>query len=73
METLKAIEVIEYYADSTNFEAVNIGRNYRDEWVVEEYNKRDVCGQEIGTIAREFLEEIRKNKTPFAEKGGSNG
>jgi hypothetical protein len=54
-----AIEALEYYSDSTNFEAVDEGRNYHSEWVVEEYNKIMVCGQPIGMIAKEALERLK--------------
>lgn len=53
-------EVVEYYADSTNFEAVDVGRNYISEFVVEEYNKITVSGDEMGSAARAVLEKLKK-------------
>lgn len=58
-EALKvAVEVIEYYADTTNFEAVDEGRNFNEKWVVEEYNKHTVSGQPIGKIAYKALSRV---------------
>lgn len=58
----RALDVVQYYADSTNFEAVNNGRNYHDEWVVEEYNKHTVSGDDMGSAARAFLQSLEQNE-----------
>lgn len=54
----RALEVVRYYADSTNFEAVNNGRNYQ----VEEYNKITVSGDDMGSAARAFLQSLEQNE-----------
>ena len=61
--------VLEYYADGTNFEAVDEGRNYHSEWVVEEFNRQNVCGQPAGQIASEMIANLerlleQKERTP---------
>lgn len=66
------VEALDYYCDGTNFEAVDEGRNYQSEWVVEEYNKQTVSGQPIGQIARESLTAFQ-SATPVEMPGAMQG
>ncbi len=63
-----AIEVIRFYADGTNFEAVDNGRNFNVELEVEEYNSQTVSGDTMGCAARAFLEKHGLNRPDLSTR-----
>lgn len=53
-----AIEALKFYADKSNYNLVDEGRNYQSSYVCYELDKETYGDKELGTMARKTLENL---------------